>query len=284
MNRRRFLSGALANLFAGQIYLPLISTQPPPPPEPVLPSGLGVGIPKQDIHLGTDDAVLLGKAWHHNWTYEREFPQKQYFPALWSPTKAADRSSYIQNSLTYDADGRVWLLDNEPAGYAIDPVAAATRYREWHQASRQPFVAAGTIVNDAGFDWINAYLDAGGPIGEAWHWHLYPFGVYCPPGYSVSECWWHLLERLLDWNKARGGNRPLIITETNAARPGDVDAQFEVLEQCGLALKQGAVQAIAWFAMRWIDSWANNMRRSEEVWLIDDQHLLTPLGRKFKSM
>jgi hypothetical protein len=136
----------------------------------LLPRGLGVGLPHQDRAITGEHAAALGASWYYDWGYGPAVRHPLLWPAFWEPQNQP-RAAWEQVA-GWAADGKAPLVCNEPDGNGHDPAEIAHAMREW----AAPFIGFGTIINDAGMAWLDRYLDARGPMPNAWHIHIYPFG------------------------------------------------------------------------------------------------------------
>ena len=152
----------------------------------------------------------------HNWYTARQFLEDdRHTPSIWS-------ADYTPGSITEIADlaadypGRTWLLYNEPelSGQAnTPPEIAAVHVRYWSEAigDNGTVACCGVLYYPwlGGYQWLEAYLAAGGPVPDVWHIHIYNANT---PGEwdAVIDAWQR-------WN-AEHGNLPTIISEAGSGQ------------------------------------------------------------------
>jgi len=207
------------------------------PPAQQPPSGLGVAIAWQRGDAVAD--AVLGKLhpplWM-DWVYNplHMATDDTYYPMAWSL-----RPPYAQQYIDAAADmpGRFWLIGNEPncCGTEIDPADAAQMVQRWRDEIGGEYACCGVTLW-AGWDaWMNAYLEAGGPIPPYWHIHLFDTYAY-PPVVEFRA-----------WMQAHDAVRPIIVSE--AACPWcSADHNAEYMTKLAQMVADGQLQAVFWYS------------------------------------
>lgn len=303
LNRRDLLKAMAAAPVS--LYLPSLTNTGPPPPTledaadeiyKVFPNlrefvdalpgnfgdgfkqkGFGVGVPWQ---MAETDLTYYDKAieslrprWWYNWKFD-QIGKPGYIPMYWRPelsdTKTWDKAVALANAHP-EVD---WLLYNEPERYAstANPREAAILMKEWVNVTPNKFSIAGLLTSVDDVSWLRAYLNAGGPPPDVWHFHIY--------GYSNALDWLRSLggHTFLDWYQRYGFNRPIAITETNANTVSSVKVQGEIMLSIILILKLFPfVIGVGWYSAYDVFElwpWAN---------LLDEEGNPTELGDFFRN-
>lgn len=246
LNRRQFLLST--------VLLPIALRQRPPSkfaarPRPVLPSGtpvgFGVGVPwhGEDFVPGwyTNGQAQLQPAWWYNWKFDR-IGEPGYVPMLWKP-ELGDRFDAAVAAANAHPD-QLWLFLNSPdrgAETTTSPANAAALANQWVNATSSPVSMPGIASNQIGIDWLKAYLDAGGPQPDVWHFHLY--------GFRHADEWLSGFSgTFADWYLAEGGNRPVILSETNGTTSSFEQQRSIMNAIVGVLAEDSPVVAIGWYS------------------------------------
>lgn len=191
-----------------QIYLPVVEGRP------AQADGIGLS----GAHKFAVNPQLWERfQWIYNWTTVGlgfgDWPG--YRPMIWH-----DRLEWYGGAagIRWFATrwpGRQWLFLNEPE--RASQANLAPEYAAQVVASHRDLVlgadptatwaCCGVWVDPVGIAWLDRYLDAGGPVGDVWHIHIY--GIEdCNPASSAQ-----VLRDFEAWAAARGVTRPILITE-----------------------------------------------------------------------
>jgi hypothetical protein len=143
----------------------------------VMPRGFGVGIPHQ---LSADDpgyyaraVAILKPAWAYDWKWSHA-GEPGYVPLKWAMRidQAANEAMLAsRKTLT------PWLVGNEQQEKRkqanCTPQQAAEFSRFWADMAQGAWGGCGELLGlPETYDWLNAYLLAGGAVGAYWHVHL----------------------------------------------------------------------------------------------------------------
>ena len=273
MNRRDVLKlGAVAPLAAMSqpvphpIYeqrLPLVSL-------PVdAPAGLGVGAPWQshdDIPAMLD---ALRPAWWYDWRFEQA-GSAGYVPMIWSDAIWADHAPVLESLFDRRRD-LFWLLWNEPertdqADMWPDEAATLTAEIAGHGIR---YAAPGVSLTRSGYEWLDAYMAAGGPVPHCWHVHIY----WCLEPQQWDDAW----AKWLGWMRANDCVRPTIVSETNAWTEGTYGQQRMVEHVAGKLDTEPLLKAVAWFATRYNEG-------TGHPHLLNEDGGLTSVGNTFAAV
>jgi hypothetical protein len=198
-----------------RLYLPIAHSRP------AQANGIGLG----GAHKRAINPAMWSRfEWIYNWTTLGEgfgdWPG--YRPMIWH-----DRLEWYGGAagIRWFATrwpGRDWLFLNEPERasqanlapeYAAQ-VVAAHRDLVLGADPTATWSCCGVYVDPTGLAWLDRYLDAGGPVGDSWHIHIY--GIEdCNAASSLQ-----VLRAFEDWAAARGVTRPILITEFGCLFPG----------------------------------------------------------------
>jgi hypothetical protein len=181
----------------------------------------------------------LGAQCWHNWYAAASFgmmADPRYTPSVHTTGAHMLQSPEYVGWWAASAPGRTWLMLNEPEPeiQKQSPVEAARMMGLWHAAigTNGRIACCGVTVNPyihtSWREWLQAYLDAGGMLPDAWHIHIYAG--------SVAE-WRGLYAEWQVWNVAHG-NLPTIISETGVGE--DVFTYV-------MALNDPQIEAVYWF-------------------------------------
>jgi len=231
-------------------------------------SGFGVGLPNQTYQdYGMDlDAMLetLNPPWFYTWKYDQlQYPN--FVPMVWRLNVEAVAQVLPVMAENHD---RLWLLGNEPER-AEQSNTSPEVFANAAQIIRAEFgwaveIALPGVLNDYtgyGRDWTKAYLAAGGPMPDAWHFH-----VYEPNGQQVHA-------RIDAWKRLVDDTRPIIVSEVGCwlDRP---ERMAEVMDAARMECATGSIQAAAHFSARY----EADMQHSDLLTATGD---LTALGRRY---
>jgi hypothetical protein len=145
----------------------------------------------------------------HNWyTADVFLEDERHTPSIWNHVYRPSIPDLVRLAETYP--GRYWLLYNEPElpGQAdTTPNDAAIHARYWMEAisDNGETACCGLSIDERlpWEDWLNAYLEAGGPVPDLWHIHIYAEN---PEAFERRWASWQA------WN-AEHGNLKTIISE-----------------------------------------------------------------------
>ena len=245
-------------------------------PQPHIPTGLNLGMPWQwqgDVHAMR---VMLGYPgwydWH--WASGGESYQRMIY------SRIPDREWPIIRQLIRRDPSHLWLVLNEPERVDqanLEPEEGAAVARQMIEAGAC-IAVPGVIVTHEGLTWLEWYLDAGGPVPDAWHVHLY--FCYTPDGIDDRLDMWG------EWMERRDVNRPTIISEFNA-QDRDVGQQIAMMQHMALRLGQAAAAreqgrddwlwAAYWFSL----NYKANASDTGVTNVIDEDGAVNELGRAF---
>lgn len=276
LDRRQFLQAA--------ILLPLILKNRSPsrfaplgrPPVPAaMPQGFGLSIPWQneDFSPGWTDRTLaaLDPPWWYDWKFE-SIGRKGYIPKLWRPALDARFDAAVQAANSHP--NVMWFLAYDPDRGSEPhetPKNAAKIGQEWAKSTSVLYAGPGVVCDYNGIAWLKAYLDAGGPIPDAWNIHVY--------GAKDSATWRQAVEGVFaDWYLAEGRKLPIIISQTNSAGQEFVQQRSVMVEVLSMLQEFSPIVAAGWYADRdplHTMAWAD---------LIRDDGSLTELGQFYAAM
>ncbi|KKN74828.1 hypothetical protein LCGC14_0387210 [marine sediment metagenome] len=209
-----------------------------------LPSGLAVGIPWQravnDPSWYVHALTMLEPNWFYNWKYDLCGQFDNFVPMIWRMNLEwlARALPTIKQYSTH-----LWLLGNEPERAEqsdTPPEVFAETVRELKRQTGSwvvPIAIPGVLHDymSGGKNWTQAYLDAGGPLPDYWHIHLYE-----PNAMMIHS-------RIGSWKKKFGDGIPIIVSEVASWRRDDNRPQ-EVMSAIRQALAKGDIHAAAWFS------------------------------------
>lgn len=258
--------------------------------EPVkyqVPTGLCVGIPWQDSPVTGEHARLLHAKSFYDWGWAGAERHELLWTGFWNPNQSR---YYWDKVKEWMKNGRTPITWNEPDGFGISPQEAAYYMREWDA----PFIGFGNIICDPGSivngaslpgtQWIDRYYDFDGPKPLAYHIHLYPFGEVVREKYHyATDIWKYIRDLFLEWNQERGGNLPVLVSETNA-NTREVKDQKAILDECYHSIKDRSLTAVYWYCARWLMGEPDWEREWRNCWLLDENLQLTDLGRHFQEL
>jgi hypothetical protein len=247
------------------VYLPLVATGGDPSAAQVPNLGVGLAWQRGPAWAQQSLALLQPPLWK-NWHWDT-LDDPAYIPHVFSIQPSAGNQRAMNLAATMP--GRLWEIGNEPElpGTAIAPATAAAFMRDWQATAGNNFAAPGIIVSDAGLAWLDAYLAAGGPVGDLWNVHLY----YVTTGADWQRTW----ARWLKWQSVNGLKRPSLISETNAWPGGD---QQSVLAAVVAAL---AADPLLYAALWYSDT--DYWNRFHDPDLRTVAGTLTPLGQRYRN-
>jgi hypothetical protein len=93
---------------------------------------------------------------------------------------------------------------------------------------------------DPAYQWLDAYLAAGGRVPDAWAVHSY--------GWTPDQ-WDGNLMPFLRWMERRKAVRPVIVSEC-ASWDQSLPAQIAIMDRVALALRDGNIVAACWYASK----------------------------------
>lgn len=201
---------------AARLWLPVVTGMPP--------RADGIGLDGM-YKLTPNTGVWANFRWIYNWTtVDAGFGDwPGYRPMIWS-----DRLDWyggpggIQWFATQHP-GRLWLFLNEPErvtqanlppAYAAQVVASHRDLVKGADTTATWACCGVWVDGNVGIPWLNDYLDAGGPVGDVWHIHLYAPND-CDPAGSLQ-----LIGNFETRAATRGVTRPIVITEFGCLFPG----------------------------------------------------------------
>lgn len=259
MTRRDFLRVAAAAL------LPHAEVE-----KPVL-TGLGVGLPWQHAEADEDyyqrALGTLMPPWWYSWKFDAiDFIFPPFLPMVWA-MKADGAANQAVTAAGYGP--RLWLLGNEPERADqsnTSPETAALFSLWWRGTAQGEWAGPGVLIGlPAAYDWLDAYLAAGGAIPDAWAVHNY--------GWTADQ-WDNNLGPFLLWMQRRGVAKPVIVTEC-ASWDRSLPAQQAIMRRVRTAIEQGNIQAACWYSSR--DPFGP-FRGAD---LLTAEGELTPLGEQY---
>ena len=273
LDRRQFLAVSILLPMLRKRRTPSLYAKLERPPIPNgMPLGFGLGIPWQneDFHPGWTERSLrtFKPPWWYNWKYDA-IDEPGYVPMLWHPARDARFDESVQLAAGHPT--KMWLLSHEPDrgnGVIMDPAGEARIAREWVASTSALFAAPGTLSNGNGVDWLKAYLDAGAPVPDAWHIHIY--------AEKDGAAWRASLEdRFAEWYLAEGQGRPIIISETSASGQESWHQISLMAEAAAFLRERSPIVSVGWSADR----------HAYDIWpwtnLIREDGTLTDAGRYY---
>jgi hypothetical protein len=212
----------------------------------------------------------LGQPSYHNWLFDRPV-HFAYYPTLFrvmfddetQPTKPYGRAK----ARAKDNPDELWLLGNEPH-IANQGLIAVTTFaavvRDWLDHTNVTWAAPGIILQPDGYDWLEGYLAAGGPIPDYWHVHLY--------WQLLPKDWQKRLDEFKQWAAKRQIERPVIVTETNANSRDPID-QMRLMDYLATI-----PETVYWYSsLDYFSAWPHTD-------LVNWDGSLTELGRHFAGL
>jgi hypothetical protein len=279
IDRRQFLTLTLLLPLLLKSRRPSVYTQQDRPPIPnAIPQGLGLAIPWQneEYRPGWTDRSL--QTFDPPWWFNHKFDaidHPDYVPMLWQPALDERFDEAVQTANSHP--DKMWFLSHEPDrgdGVIEKPATAAKIARDWVESTSVLFASPGSISNDNGVNWLKGYLDAGAPLPDVWHIHVY--------GERDSVAWRNEIEGVFaDWYLSEGGNRPVIISETNAASRQTHHQIAVMVEAVEMLREMSPIVAVGWFADKhpW-DAWPwADLIRADGTLVA-----LTELGQAYANM
>jgi len=197
--------------------------------------------PVQDTAL----ASLQPEAFHNWGSWSPLIPDKMYTPVIWSPDYQLAAQQYQNLARRYP--GRIWLLLNEPdypTQANIRPEAAIPFVRNWIRLINPicdvalPGVSVSYHQAGKALTWLDTYLDAGGPIGNYWHIHIYA---------PTVTAWHQQIEHWFEWWSRNGHGRATIISEAALFYTASDDEQIELMESIA-QINDPRIAAVYWYA------------------------------------
>lgn len=236
------------------LIVALFAVQPAQAYEYTVPSGLGVSTAWQrgDVYKYRSLHMLQPPVWM-NWLYT-DLDDPSYLPMAYSLAPSA-QANYLAVATTNPH--RLWLLGNEPnlPGTFVSPQDAASSVQMWAQQYWSPIACCGQLIYPGVWlhhytTWTRAYLDAGGPVPDYWHIHIYTSPPMINPVFHIDE--------FRDWMFANNVVRPVIVTEGNATT-GTIDNQILYMNAMEASLDNGKIHAFLWYSDRdWHNVWPNS--------------------------
>lgn len=174
----------------------------------------------------------------HNWyTADVFLADERHWPSIWNHEYRPTMPQLAHLAETYP--GRTWLFYNEPERVDqanTSPFDAAIHVRYWSEAigDNGTIACCGVLVNPNWYgwaEWLRLYLQAGGPVPDAWHIHIY---AATPAEFDATLALWDA------WNAEKGGNLPTIISEVGSG--AQVYARW-------LDFDRADVPAVFWFGL-----------------------------------
>lgn len=213
-------------------YLALSVT---PQPQPV-PAGMGASIGWQRGDAAADTVMdKLHPPVIMNWLADDWcMATPECMPMVYS---ARNLEQYVPAA--NDQPERMWLLVSEPncCGTNDSPAHVATFVRAWEAATDNPYACCGVVLWDGmGWrDWLQGYLDSGGPKTPYCHAHL--FSRYAYPHVTA----------LREWLDAHDWPCQIILSEV--ADPwGPVVDNMALMTEVARLVADGTVQAAIWYS------------------------------------
>jgi len=245
---------------------------PRPPVPPAVPQGFGLSIPWQNEDLSPGwtgrSLAALNPPWWFDWKFD-SIGRPGYVPKLWRPQLDARFDEAVQAANSHpDA---MWLMAYDPDRGGEPPETpqnAAAIGQEWVQATTVLYAAPGVVINANGIGWLKAYLDAGGPVPDAWSVHLYS-------GIDASA-WRRQVEgEFATWYEDEGQKLPIIMSQTNSPGKELVQQRSVMLEALHMLQELSPIIAIGWYADQ------DPFGAMSSADLIRDDGSLTELGQYY---
>ena len=208
------------------------------------PAGLGVGAPWQSHDDIPTMLERLNPAWWYDWRFECT-GSPGYVPTIWNDKIWAQHFDAIE-SLIMRWPEQFWLLWNEPEQERqanMTPERAAQLTGDIAGSYGLNYAAPGVSLTRAGYEWLDAYMAAGGPVPPVWHIHIYD--TLTPSTWSQKWALWR------GWMRENGCERPTIVSETNGWSEGTYGQQRMVEHMATMLETDDLLRAVAWFATRW---------------------------------
>ena len=233
------------------------------------PAGLGVGAPWQSADDIPAMLERLNPAWWYDWRFEQA-GSAGYVPMIWSDAIWADHAPVLESLFDRRRD-LFWLLWNEPertdqADMWPDEAATLTAEIAGHGIR---YAAPGVSLTRSGYEWLDAYMAAGGPVPHCWHVHIY----WCLEPQQWDDAW----AKWLGWMRANDCVRPTIVSETNAWTEGTYGQQRMVEHVAGKLDTEPLLKAVAWFATRYNEG-------TGHPHLLNEDGGLTSVGNTFAAV
>ncbi len=211
-------------------------------------------------------------SWYNHKCDQLGATDKRYTPMLFGMRDDAYMYEAMRLARVYR--NRMWLIGNEPerlaeqGGSDTEPEEAADAVAKWMRLTDVKVALPGILWDEVGREWLEQYLDAGGPVGDFWAIHIYAHDTG------------HWLTLWQDWQaflRERGLELPTLVTEC-AAWADDVSVQAGVMDMVRQTLRtDDMLQGAYWFAGHYgtfVPWWS----RSD---LLTEHGTLTDLGRHY---
>lgn len=239
----------------------------------------GVGIPSQIDPYPMNTLETLGQPDFINWggTY---WPGRHGAENYWSMVYKSipEGQVYRYRRAIAAAPDRAWFLLNEPNRpdqANLEPAEAIESIAKAIDVGIRRFAAPGVVISahNEGYKWLNDYMSLRGPVGEAWHIHLYDNRT---PADFIARFY-----TFRDWMRRNFAERPVIVTETNAGYLDDTTMQDNIDIMHGIAEfmeEEPLLQSVFWYASQ---HYQGNQEHASDLmrW-----GTITELGKAFRDL
>lgn len=246
---------------------------------PVIPRGMGLGVAhQQGGDFGRMAVETLDPEVWMNWTFDEDcIADERCIPLVFTMQQGPWGDYAIE--VAQANPGRFFMLGNEaetPTAMFVHPADAAAYARQFVSETDNPWGCCGVMVlREPGIEWgngwswdawLDAYLEAGGPVPDVWQVHYYDAFVFD----------WHArLDVFRAWASERGISRPVIVSET-AFPYASAEYNAMLVEAIGEALaSDDGLHAVLWYSAHdYHGLWHGTD-------LLDSDGALTPVGEAF---
>lgn len=214
-----------------------------------VPRGLGVYIPPAVERIASSSFIwrLLNQPdyWvDGGWSQAQKQRENGYLCTL--PTVEWDEEA--RHAASASLAREAWLMGQD-AQARTHPGDASDFSYEWSHAASGVMLFPGVRVGSEGFKWLNAYLEYGGRIPEAWHVHIA----------GEWPKWLRDYLSFAEWMRKRGCIRPVVVSGVHASSPQRSEA-IEILDRLdGALLRYSFLSAVLWHSVYVPDSWGSSM-------------------------
>lgn len=246
---------------------------------PNMPRGIGFGVAhQQGGDYGRMAVETLDPEVWMNWTFNEDCIADEYCTPVVFTMQRGPWGDYAIE-VAQANPGRFIMLGNEPetdTTMFVEPAEAAAYARQFVSETDNPWGCCGVmLLREPGIEWgngwawdtwLDAYLEAGGPLPDVWQVHYYD---------AFVGRWHERLDVWRTWASERGITRPVIVAETGFPY-GQPSYNALLVEAIGEALDSDPdLLAVYWYSVHdYHGIW-------HDTDLLDGDGALTPVGEAF---